>query len=175
MAANRTIEGENTDPEDFCAFWESPVSAWLEYKHPRHLIRISKGIMDSSLERIRTKIAELEAKLADLRIAERELLALAKPPARKRRTVPGPKAKRKPRASGQEEARHTIGGAIAGVLGQHGALSSPEIADHIRAAGRDINNRAVSFSLQALKKRGLVKSANGKWALLKVRSRRALR
>jgi len=134
--------------------------------------------MDSSLERIRAKIAELEAKLADLRIAERELLALEKLPARKTRTVPGPK--RKLKASDVKEARHThtIGAAIADVLGQHGTLSSAEIADHIRATGRDINNRAVSFSLQALKKRGLIsgliKSADGKWALLKVRSQRAL-
>jgi len=128
--------------------------------------------MDSSLERIRAKIAELEAKLADLRIAERELLALEKLPARKTRTVPGPK--RKPKASDEKEARHTIGAAIADVLGQHGTLSWAEIADHIRATGRDINNRAVSFSLQALKKRGLIKSADGKWALLKVRSQRAL-
>ncbi|MGH6811130.1 MAG: winged-helix domain-containing protein [Methylocella sp.] len=130
--------------------------------------------MDSSLERIRAKIAELEAKLADLRIAERELLALEILPARKTRSVPGPKAKHKPQESDQEEARHTIGSAIADVLGQHGALLSAEIADHIRATGRDINNRAVSFSLQALKKRGLVKNANGKWALRKVRSRRVL-
>jgi hypothetical protein len=133
---------------------------------------ISKGIMDTSLERIRAKIAELEAKLADLRIAERELLALEKLPTRKTRTVPGPKAKHKPQPSDQEEARQTIGAAIADVLGQHGALSSAEIGDHIRATGRDINNRAVSFSLQALKKRGFVKSADGKWALPKVRSRR---
>jgi hypothetical protein len=34
------------------------------------------GIMPNSLELIRVKIAELEAKLADLRIAERELVAL---------------------------------------------------------------------------------------------------
>jgi DNA invertase Pin-like site-specific DNA recombinase len=38
--------------------------------------------MDTSLERIRAKIAELETKLADLRIAERELQALEKVPAR---------------------------------------------------------------------------------------------
>jgi predicted transcriptional regulator len=44
-----------------------------------------------------------------------------------------------------------------------GALSAAEIAEHIRATGRDINNRTVSFSLHALKKRGLAKSADGKW------------
>jgi hypothetical protein len=38
------------------------------------MFRISKAAMDTSLERIRAKIAELEAKLADLRIAERAIL-----------------------------------------------------------------------------------------------------
>jgi hypothetical protein len=41
------------------------------------------------------KIAELEAKIADLRIAEREIRALEKLPARKTRPGPGPKPKRK--------------------------------------------------------------------------------
>ena len=108
---------------------------------------ISKGIMDTSLERIRAKIAELETKLADLRITERELQALEKLPARKTRTAPEPKPKRKPQASNKEAARQTIGAAIARVLGQHGTLSAAEIADHVKAAGRDISNRAVSFSL----------------------------
>jgi repressor of nif and glnA expression len=54
-----------------------------------------------------------------------------------------------------------------------GALSAAEIAEHIRATGRDISNRTVSFSLQSLKKRGLAKSADGKWTLRKARSRRA--
>ena len=129
--------------------------------------------MDTSLERIRAKIAELEAKIADLRIAEREIRALEKLPSRKTRPGPGPKPKRKPEASNQAEARQTIGSAIADVLDQQGALSAAEIAEHIRATGRDINNRAVSFSLQVLKKRGLAKSADGKWTLRKARSRRA--
>jgi hypothetical protein len=37
------------------------------------MFRISKAAMDTSLESIRAKIAELEAKIADLRIAEREI------------------------------------------------------------------------------------------------------
>ena len=67
--------------------------------------------MDTSLERIRAKIAELEAKIADLRIAEREIRALEKLPSRKTRPGPGPKPKpkRKPEASNQAEARQTIG------------------------------------------------------------------
>ena len=133
--------------------------------------------MDTSLERIRAKIAELEAKIADLRIAEREIRALEKLPSRKTRPAPGPKPKpkpkRKPEASNQAEARQTIGSAIADVLGQQGALSAAEIAEHIRGTGRDINNRTVSFSLQSLKKRGLAKSADGKWTLRMARSRRA--
>src|ERR1700736_6274755 len=126
--------------KDFCEIRASPVTAGLEQKPPSFPIMISKGIMDTSLERIRAKIAELEAKLADLRIAERELLALEKLPARKTRTMLGPKAKHKPQPSDQAEAHQTIGAAIADILGQHGALSSAEIADHIRATGRDMHN-----------------------------------
>src|ERR1700730_16937512 len=133
------------------------------------MFRISKAAMDTSLERIRAKIAELEAKIVDLRIAEREIQALEKLPSRRTR----PKPKRKPEASNQAEARQTIGSAIADVLGQQGALSAAEIAEHIRATGRDISHRTVSFSLQSLKKRGLAKSADGKWTLRKARSRRA--
>jgi hypothetical protein len=138
------------------------------------MFRISKAAMYTALERIRAKIIELEAKIADLRIAEREIQALEKLPARKTRPAPGPKPKlkRKPEASNQAEARQTIGSAIADVLGRRGALSAAEIAEHIRAKGRDISNRTVSFSLQSLKKRGLAKSADGKWALSKADSRR---
>ena len=140
------------------------------------MFRISKAAMYTALERIRAKIIELEAKIADLRIAEREIQALEKLPARKTRPAPGPKPKpkpkRKPEASNQAEARQTIGSAIADVLGRRGALSAAEIAEHIRAKGRDISNRTVSFSLQSLKKRGLAKSADGKWALPKADSRR---
>ena len=138
------------------------------------MFRISKAAMYTALERIRAKIIELEAKIADLRIAEREIQALEKLPARKTRPAPGPKPKpkRKPEASNQAEARQTIGSAIADVLGRRGALSAAEIAEHIRATGRDISNRTVSFSLQSLKKRGLAKSADGKWALPKADSRR---
>ena len=99
--------------------------------------------MDTSLERIRAKIAEMVAKIADLRIAEREIRALERLPSRKTRPGSGPKPKRKPEASNQAEARQTIGSAIADVLGQQGALSAAEIAEHVRATGRDISNRTV--------------------------------
>jgi hypothetical protein len=84
-----------------------------------------------------------------------------------------PKLKGKPKASGGGEARQTSGAAIVEILDRHGALSAAEIAEHIRATGRDINNRTVSFTLQALKKRGLAKNTDGKWAPPKARARRA--
>lgn len=123
-----------------------------------------------SIELIRTKIAELETKIADLRITERELLALGAAPADK------PTVARKPRMQGKSAARSrspgprkTIGTAIAEVLGQHGPLDVAEIADHIQSTGRDINRRTVSYSLQAMKKQGLVKAGDGKWGLSKTR------
>ena len=131
--------------------------------------------MDTSLERIRAKITELETKITDLRIAERELQALEKASAPKTKAAPRltlkPKAKRKPEAPGEGAPRQTIGAAITEVLDQHGSLSAAEIAEHVKAAGRDITNRTVSFALQALKKRGLAKSAEGKWSSAKARSK----
>jgi hypothetical protein len=136
----------------------------------------SKGIMDTSLERIRAKIDELEAKVADLRIAERELHALENLTARKTRVAatPTPKVKAKAKAKTAPKAKRaprsqTIGAAIAEVLDQHGPVSAAEIAEHIKAGGRDITNRTVSFALQALKKRGLAKNIDGKWAPAKAR------
>src|SRR6202023_4445000 len=97
------------------------------------MFRISKAAMDTSLERIRAKITELEAKIADLRIAEREIRALEKLPSRKTRPGPGPKPKRKSDASNQAEARQTIGSAIADALGQQGALAAPTTRQTMRA------------------------------------------
>ena len=142
--------------------------------------------MDTVLEQIHAKIAELEAKIGDLRIAERELQVLEKTSARQTRTASEPKAKRKPgpkptrraKLTGKPEvsepagARQTIGAAISAVLAEHGPLSAAEIAERVKATGRDINNRTVSFALQALKKRGLAKNIDGKWAPPKARGRR---
>jgi hypothetical protein len=142
--------------------------------------------MDTALEQIHAKIADLETKIANLRIAERELQALDKSSARQTTTASEPKAKQKPgpkptirpklrgkpKASGEAEARQTIGAAISAVLAEHGPLSAAEIAELVKATGRDINNRTVSFSLQALKKRGLAKNMDGKWAAPKARGRR---
>jgi Ribonuclease R winged-helix domain len=152
---------------------------------------MGKDVMDSSLERIHAKIAELETRIADLRIAERELLTLGEHPARQARAEsepkaktkpkqkPGPKATVQPKRRGKAkvtepaEASQTIGAAITEVLGEHGALSAAEIAERIKAKGRNINNRTVSFALQALKRRGLAKNTNGKWTAPKPRSRNA--
>ena len=130
--------------------------------------------MDTSLELIRAKIAELEAKLANLHIAERELLKLKTAPAPRMEkvTAPEPEAKSKRKTRGRPAGRQTIGGAIVQVLGDHGALTVAGIAEQIMALGRDINRRAVSYSLQAMKKKGLVKSGDGKWMLPKARAKR---
>ena len=63
--------------------------------------------MDTSIERIRAKIAEMEAKLSNLRIAERELLALETAPAPRTKAAPRLK-KRKPKANRPSPARQTI-------------------------------------------------------------------
>ncbi|SFK78514.1 hypothetical protein [Methylocapsa palsarum] len=135
--------------------------------------------METVLERIRAKITDLEAKIADLRITEREIETLEKPASAAKRkprtTKPAPvvKQKRKASAKAAGEPRQTIGTAVTDVLGKHGASQVAEIAEHIQAAGRAIDRRAISFTLQALKKRGLVKSAEGKWLLAKARASRA--
>src|SRR5262249_20759903 len=77
--------------------------------------------MDTSLERIRAKIAELEAKLADLRIAERELVALGPAPARKSTAARTPKVNPKRKGKGPSPASPTIGAAIAEVLHEQGS------------------------------------------------------
>src|SRR3984893_15464380 len=102
--------------------------------------------MDSSLERIRAKIAEFEVKLANLRIAERELMALERAPARKTTAPRTPKVKPKRTQKGSAPAHPTISAAIAEVLNEHGALPATEIAEHINAGGREIEKRSVSYS-----------------------------
>jgi hypothetical protein len=144
--------------------------------------------MDTSLELIRSKIEALETQIANLRIAERELHALEKPSSRKAAAAEKPVTRktRKPRTprsveadadtetgTSEAPAKMTIGATITEILGEYGALSVGGIADHISTTGRDISNRAISFTLQALKKRGLVKSANGEWSVAKTRGKRA--
>jgi len=130
--------------------------------------------MVTSLEQIQAKIAELEAKLINLKIAEREVQTLEKGVGRQTKAL-GPKAKPSGKVAKTTKAvtnpesaakpQQTIGGAITEVLQEHGMLAAKAIASAIQASGKDINNRAVSFALQAMKKRGLVKSAGGEWSL----------
>jgi len=146
--------------------------------------------METSLERIKVKIGELESQIGDLRIAERELLALDKETSRPAKAAPavtaapvksapaknapavkakpGPKGKQKaaaPQPKAEEPAGkpESVSSAVAQALAEHDPLSVAEIADVITASGRDVNNRAISFTLQALKKRGVAKSVDGKW------------
>lgn len=137
--------------------------------------------MDTALERIRAKISELEADLVNLRIAERELVNLDRPSTRRAKSLPAEVVKSEvepqtrtaaKKADAETGKRETIGTAITEVLQQHGALSAAGIAEQIVATGRDINNRAISFALQAMKKRGLVKTADGEWSLGKARAKR---
>lgn len=127
-----------------------------------------------TLERIRAKIAEVEAKLTDLRIAERELAALGPAPAKAAPTkVAAPPREIKARPGRKPKAvagpRQTIGAAIAEALGDQGAFSVAEIAAKIAATGRTIDKRSISYSLQAMKKQGRVKATDGNWMLAKPR------
>jgi ribosomal protein L9 len=143
--------------------------------------------MDTSLDQIQAKIAELEARLVNLKIAERELQALGKAAAaRQTKTLqakPAIKATKPLKTAKVEEAEaapapvedasaQTIGAAITAVLQQHGTLSAKAIASAVQAAGKDVNNRAISFALQAMKRSGRAKSVGGEWSL-KGRTRRA--
>ena len=74
------------------------------------LSRDKQRAMKTSIDRIRAKIADLEARIADLRIAERELEALETAPAPRGKLKA--KAKRKPATHNASEARQTVGAAI---------------------------------------------------------------
>jgi hypothetical protein len=127
--------------------------------------------MTNSIDRIRAKIADLEARIADLRIAERELEALDTVPVL--RSKAKAKAKRKSTADAVTPAPQTVGAAITEVLSKNGALPLAELAEQIRSAGREVSGGTLSNTLQTLKKRGAVKSSGGKWMLPKARTRRA--
>ena len=127
--------------------------------------------MKTSIEHIRAKITELEARITDLRITERELEALDTVPASRGRLKA--KAKRKPATHNASEARQTIGTAIADILTRTGALPLAELAEQITAAGREVSGGTLSNTLQTMKKRGMVKNGGSKWMLPKTRARRA--
>ena len=127
--------------------------------------------MKTSIDRIRAKIADLEARIADLRITERELEALDAEPVL--RTKLKAKAKRKPAPRNVSEARQTIGAAITEVLNRTGALPLAELAEQLRAAEGEVSGGTLSNTLQTMKKRGAVTSGGGKWMLPKARAKRA--
>ena len=135
------------------------------------LSRDKQRAMKTSIEHIRAKITELEARITDLRIAERELEALDAAPAPRGKLKA--KAKRKPATHNASEARQTVGAAITEVLNRTGALPLAELAEQLRAAEREVSGGTLSNTLQTMKKRGAVKSAGGKWMLPKTRAKRA--
>ncbi|HXW73113.1 MAG TPA: hypothetical protein VEK34_17090 [Methylocella sp.] len=128
--------------------------------------------MKTSIDHIRDKIAELEGRIAALRIAEHELAAAVGVPATVKRAKGSAKGKARANGGGSEP-RQTVGGAITDVLDQHGALPLAELAEHIRSGGRDVSSGTLSNTLQTMKKRGAVKSGGGKWMLAKASRKRA--
>ena len=130
------------------------------------LSRDKQRAMKTSIEHIRAKITELEARITDLRITERELEALDTGPAPRGRLKA--KAKRKPATHNASEARQTVGAAITEVLKRTGALPLAELAEQLRAAEREVSSGTLSNTLQTMKKRGTVKSGGGKWMLSKM-------
>ncbi len=127
--------------------------------------------MKTSIEHVRAKITELEARIADLRIAERELEALDAAPVLRGKLKA--KAKRKSATHNASEARQTVGAAITEILNWTGALPLAELAEQLRAAGREVSSGTLSNTLQTMKKRGTVKSGGGKWMLPKTRAKSA--
>jgi hypothetical protein len=128
--------------------------------------------MKTSIEHIRAKIAELEARITDLRIAERELEALDSAPVLLKKLKA--KAKQKSATHNEPEARQTVGAAITEVLNRTGALPLAELAEQMRVAGREVSGGTLSNTLQTMKKRGAIKSAGGKWVLPKMSVRGVL-
>ena len=135
------------------------------------LSRDKQRAMKTSIEHIRAKITELEARITDLRITERELEALDTAPAPRGKLKA--KAKRKPATHNASEARQTVGAAITEILNRTGALPLAELAEQLRAAEREVSSGTLSNTLQTMKKRGTVKSGGGKWMLPKTRAKRA--
>ena len=135
------------------------------------LSRDKQRAMKTSIEHIRAKITELEARITDLRITERELEALDTAPAPRGKLKA--KAKRKPATDKASEARQTVGAAITEVLKRTGALPLAELAEQLRAAEREVSSGTLSNTLQTMKKRGTVKSGGGKWMLPKTRAKTA--
>ncbi len=127
--------------------------------------------MKTSIEHVRAKITELEARIADLRIAERELEALDAAPVLRGKLKA--KAKRKSATHNASEARQAVGAAITEILNWTGALPLAELAEQLRAAEREVSSGTLSNTLQTMKKRGTVKSGGGKWMLPKTRAKSA--
>ena len=99
------------------------------------LSRDKQRAMKTSIEHIRAKITELEARITDLRITERELEALDTAPAPRGKLKA--KAKRKSATHNASEARQTVGTAITEVLNSDRRASAGRArrADHGGRAG----------------------------------------
>lgn len=116
---------------------------------------------DNALALIQAKIVQLEEKLNDLKSTEKELRKLSGASAR--RTMSAPPTKRSKITSDvaapADGPTSTIG-TIRAFLGDNG----PSSARAIRGA-TGLEGRAISFTLQALKRQGEVKMKDGEWSL----------
>ncbi len=133
--------------------------------------------MESSLERVRNQIATLELQITNLRIAEREILALSSTPAARPSRTPQSKPAAEPEARKQiirrkrriiapALARQSITSSVADILRANGSLPVAAIAKEIRRTRRNVSNRAVSFAVQELKRRGVAVKNGAQWVLI---------
>jgi len=122
-------------------------------------------MVEEQLTRIGLRIAATEEKLHRLRITERTLLDLLRDaPARAGSPIPAAQQMPGIRQFASQK-RLSIPGLIVEALSQQQPLSVPQLSDHIARRGKKATNRAISFSLQALKRRGLLRSSDGEWRL----------
>jgi len=122
--------------------------------------------MDNALSLIQAKIAEVEAKLAHLKVAEAELSKLAKSPSKFRVAAPTKKSKVTVATDANNDKPLTQ--RIRDVLRSSDGMTALQIIELLA-----VENRAVSFALQAMKRRGEAKNKDRVWSIAKRRGRPA--
>jgi len=122
--------------------------------------------MDNALSLIQAKIKEVEAKLAHLRVTEAELSKLAKASSTFQITSSAKKSKVPETIVVSDDKPLTC--RIRDVLRGNEGMTAPQIIEFLSA-----DNRAVSFALQAMKRRGEARNKARVWTLAKRRGRPA--
>jgi len=134
--------------------------------------------MDNALTLIQEKISEVEAKLAHLRIAEAELTKLTKAAQGFRIAAPTKKSqvtvKGKAVTEGEETRAKSLTSLIRETLAASEGLTVAQLRETLISGPHPgINNRAVSFTLQALKRKGEARNQDNVWSIVKRRGRKA--